>query len=237
MIFSSLDNGLSVEGHEIEAFKTDIKSSHYLYLLAGTHGDEVEGVYVLKNLFDWLKTDHSLNDLPIVVIPILNIDGYRAGTRVNSHGVDLNRNYPCSTWIPFDEIKQDAQQKAKFYPGLSPCSEPENQFLVKLFEKYKPGFIISFHSWKPILNFNGDAEDVAQYISEFNHYSPASDIGYPTPGSLGTFVPEKFQAPVLTYECPLLKDGKTLKEIWLENEEGLKHFIQSDLLLKKLKLT
>ena len=98
MIFSPLTSGHSVEENEIEAFKTDISADKYLYLMAGTHGDEVEGVYVLQQLFSWLKEEHSLKDLPIVVVPILNPDGYRSGSRVNSHAVDLNRNYPTENW-------------------------------------------------------------------------------------------------------------------------------------------
>ena len=64
MIFHPLESGTSVEGNEIEAFRTDVKSKKYIYLIGGTHGDEVEGVYVLKQLFDWLKNDHSLEEMP-----------------------------------------------------------------------------------------------------------------------------------------------------------------------------
>lgn len=227
MIFTPLEFGTSIEENDIEAYKTDVKADKYLYLIAGTHGDEVEGVYVLQQLFSWLKEEHSIKDLPIVVVPILNVDGYRASSRVNAHAVDLNRNYPCSTWSP--KVTKD-----KYNPGASACSEPENQFLVKLFDKFHPGLIISFHSWKPMLNYNGDIEDVAHFISSYNSYKPVPDIGYPTPGSLGTFGPERYGAGVLTYECPLLADGHSLKGIWEENEKGLKSFIQSDLLLKKL---
>lgn len=228
MIFSPLTSGKSVEGHDIEAFKTDVNTDKYLYLMAGTHGDEVEGVYVLQQLFSWLKEEHSIDDLPIIVIPILNPDGYRSGSRVNSHAVDLNRNYPTVDWSP--EFKKD-----KNNPGPKALSEPENVFLEKMFNKFPPGFVISFHSWKPILNYNGDAEDVADYLASYNQYPVEGDIGYPTPGSLGTYVPEKFQAGVLTFECPVLAEGPSLKQIWKENEEGLKNFIQSELLLKKLK--
>lgn len=227
MIFSPLKSGKSVEENEIEAYKTDVSSKKYLYLMAGTHGDEVEGVYVLKQLFDWLKEEHSLNDLPIIVVPILNPDGYRASSRVNAHAVDLNRNYPTENWS--SEFKKD-----KYNPGPEPLSEPENLFLSELFKKFKPGFIISFHSWKPILNFNDDAEDIANYLASYNEYPVCSDIGYPTPGSLGTYAPQEFNSPVLTFECPLLASGKSLKEIWQENEEGLKSLIQSELILKKI---
>lgn len=228
MIFNKLNSGQSVEGNEIEAFVTDVKAHKYLYLIGGTHGDEVEGVYVLKELFEWLKVNHNVADLPIVVIPILNIDGYRASSRVNAHAVDLNRNYPTSNWEP-------TARKPKYNPGPTPNSEPENIFLLKLFEKYNPGLVISFHSWKRLLNYNGSIEDVADYISSHNEYETAADVGYPTPGSLGTFVPETYDSGVLTYECPVISEDDTLKSIWTENEEGLKSFIQSELLISKLK--
>ena len=227
MIFNKLDSGTTVEGNEIEAYKTDVKSTKYLYLIAGTHGDEVEGVFVLKELFEWLKENHTIGDLPIVVLPILNVDGYRASTRVNAHAVDLNRNYPSENWSP-------VARKDKYNPGPSANSEPENKFLLKLFEKYKPGLVISFHSWKPLLNFNGNIEDIADYISGYNEYETALDVGYPTPGSLGTYVPEKYDVGVLTYECPVLSDENSLKSIWEENEQALKSFLQSELLKSKL---
>lgn len=228
MIFSELESGTSLEGHPIPVFKTDIKASKYLYLIGGVHGDEVEGVYVLKELFAWLKMEHSLKDMPIIVIPILNVDGYRAQSRVNAHSVDLNRNLPTKDW-------NGTFKEAKYNPGPKPLSEPENQFLVKLFDKFKPGFIMSFHTWKPILNFNGNCQDVADYLAQFNQYETASDIGYPTPGSLGTYAVEKYQSPVLTFECPELKTHReSLKDIWQENEKGLKGIFQTELVWQKL---
>jgi len=229
MIFSELESGLSLESNPIPVFKTDIKASKYLYLIGGVHGDEVEGVYVLKELFAWLKLEHSLKDLPMVVVPILNVDGYRAQTRVNAHQVDLNRNLPTKDWSP-------THTQAKYNPGPKALSEPENQFLVKLFDKFKPGLIISFHTWKPILNYNGDCQEVAEYLSQFNKYETAPDIGYPTPGSLGSFAVEKYNSPVLTFECPELKTHReSLKEIWQENEEGLKSFFRTEMIWEKIK--
>lgn len=229
MIFSELDTGHSLEGHPIPAFKTDIKAQKYLYLIGGVHGDEVEGVYVLKELFQWLKTEHTLKDLPMIVVPILNVDGYKNRTRVNAHLVDLNRNLPTKDW-------STDHKEPRYNPGPKPLSEPENQFLVKLMDKYKPGFIISFHTWKPILNFNGECKDVAEFFNKYNNYEMAGDIGYPTPGSLGTFAVEKYQSPVLTFECPELKTHReSLKDIWIENEKGLKDFFASELIWKKIK--
>ncbi len=97
MDFIDLRPGTSVEGEKIPCFRSEDKADKYNYLMAGTHGDEVEGVFVLNRLFKWLQEREDLA-LPLIVIPILNVDGYRSGTRVNSHGVDLNRNLPATSW-------------------------------------------------------------------------------------------------------------------------------------------
>ncbi len=226
MIFVDLKSGESVEGDIISAYKSDVKNNKYLYLMAGVHGEEVEGVYVLKQLFEWLQENDDL-DLPIVVIPIMNVDGYRARTRVNSHGVDLNRNCPTKSWSP-------KFKKSKNNPGPSALSEPENKYLVGLFEKFPPALIISFHSWKPLLNYNGDCKDVAEFIGQFNNYPLVSDFEYPTPGCLGEYGPEKYNSPVLTFECPPLDKDIDLKQIWDQNREGLTELIKSDLIRQKI---
>ena len=219
MNFNPLDSGTSVEGDEIHAFKSDFKSDKYNYLMAGVHGDEVEGVYLLKNIFDWLKERNEI-EIPLIVIPILNVDGYRTGTRVNAHGVDLNRNLPSSNW-------ESGARAAKYFPGNEALSEPENQFLVKLFNKFPPKFILTLHSWKPMLNYNGDdCLKYAQLMEKFNNYPTVADIeGHPTPGSLGEYAPEFFNSQVLTFEAPLLSEQVTLEHIWKENELALKELL------------
>ncbi|OUR94843.1 hypothetical protein A9Q84_17195 [Halobacteriovorax marinus] len=223
MNFIELRPGTSVEGDKIEAFKTETKAKKYIYLMAGTHGDEVEGVYVVKQLFEWLKEQDDI-ELNMVVIPILNPDGLRIGSRVNANGVDLNRNHDSGTWSP-------TATKSKYNPGTAPLSEPENQYLVSLLKKFPPSIILSFHSWKPMLNYNGDCAKVANFLNTFNGYEVCDDIkDHPTPGSLGDLAPKKFNSPVLTFECPVLSDDQGLKEIWAENEEGLKALFNSELL-------
>lgn len=226
MKFLELKAGVSVLGKTIPAFKTNLESKKYIYLMAGVHGDEVEGVFVMAKLLEFLKQQNHYV-LPLVVVPIVNVDGNAIKTRVNHNGVDLNRNMPTLDWAPnFTE--------PKYNPGKEPLSEPENQFLNSLFFKYTPGFILSFHSWKPILNYNGDCRDIAQYLANFNQYPIDDSIGYPTPGSLGTYGPEKLNCPVLTFECPLLETGITLDQIWNENKEGLINLMGSELLRKKI---
>ncbi|MEI8348217.1 MAG: M14 family zinc carboxypeptidase [Pseudomonadota bacterium] len=226
MNFIELKAGMSVDGREIQAFRSESKASSYIYLISGVHGDEVEAVYVMQQLFEWLKKNDDVT-YPIITIPIFNVDGYNNGSRTNAHGVDLNRNLPSKHWV------KDVKEK-KNYPGTNPLSEPENKYLVKLFEKYPPAFILSFHAWKPMLNYNGACLDIAQFISRYNSYPVEADVGYPTPGSLGELGPEEYKAPVLTYECPPLTDEKGLKEIWEENQHGLINLLKSDQLNKFL---
>jgi murein peptide amidase A len=217
MNFIELKPGKSVEGHKILSYKTEGSAQRYIYLLAGVHGDEVEGVYCLEQYFNWLKECDDLN-IPMVVIPMLNVDGHSLQCRTNAHGVDLNRNLKTTTW------SADYTEK-KYNPGPEPLSEPENKYLVKLFSKFPPKLIISFHSWKPMINYNGDCLELAKYMNSFTQYEVASDVGYPTPGSLGDFGPNQLKAPVITYELPQIDqtgpsgETYTLKEIWQENQK------------------
>jgi len=224
MNFFELKNGTSVEGAEIKAYKHDFKGPKHLYLMAGVHGDEVEGVYILKELFGWLRATDEAAHIPLIVIPVLNIDGYRASSRTNSHGVDLNRNLPSANWT------SEARDK-KYNPGTTPLSEPENLYLVKLFDKYPPHLVISFHSWIPMLNWNGkNCQKYADYLTKYNSYPVVADIdGHPTPGSLGEFGPQKYNTSVLTFEAPQISETKGLKEIWEENQTGLKALLSSKL--------
>ena len=50
MKFLELASGLSVLGQPIKAYRSTIEAKKYLYLIAGVHGDEVEGAYVLEKL-------------------------------------------------------------------------------------------------------------------------------------------------------------------------------------------
>jgi len=219
MNFIELRAGKSVENRPIPAFVSETTGSKYFYLLAGVHGDEVEGVYCLSQIFDWLKKCSEV-DLPLVIIPTLNVDGHHHNTRVNANGVDLNRNLPSKNWSP-------KVLEKKYHPGPKPLSEPENIFLTKLFNKYPPQFILSIHSWKPMINYNGDCKQEATIMFEQNGYPMVDDIeDHPTPGSLGEYGPEVLNAPVLTFECPLIDDKVTLKNIWNENEKAFKTLLR-----------
>jgi protein MpaA len=161
-------------------------------ILGGVHGDEVEGVVAAQKLLEHFLSDFSFN-LDLTIIPQFNIDGILARERTNGNGVDLNRNLPTKDWSP--EIKTP-----RYHPGPNANSESENQALSRFIEEIKPQFVLSLHSWKPMLNVNGDCQREAQVIADLTGYRIDPDIGYPTPGSLGTFAGIERNCPTLTYE-------------------------------------
>lgn len=220
--FLQLKSGKSVEGDVIQSLRSETKGPNYLYLMAGVHGDEVEGVFCLQKIVKWLEAQDDL-ELSMIVIPILNVDGYRAGTRTNAHGVDLNRNLPAKSWI-------SDKRSERYDPGAAPLSEPENQYLDKLFQKFPPRLILTLHSWKPMINYNGDCREVAELLGRYNSYPVVADIeDHPTPGSLGDYAPERYNSPVLTFEFPVIDDNYSLKSIWEENRIGFETLLKSDL--------
>jgi protein MpaA len=223
MKFINLESGISVLGNQINAYRSDVKGVSYTYILGAVHGDEVEGAHLAKKIFEWLQEQNEV-ELPTIVVPIVNVDGFLKNTRVNANGVDLNRNLPSKFW-------EAEASEAKYFPGNAPLSEPENKFLVELFKTYPPRFILSFHSWYPVLNYNGPCREVAEFLASFNKYEIAADFeDHPTPGSLGEYGPQVHNGPVLTFECPLLSETVTLEKIWDDNKEGLTKLFTSKMI-------
>ncbi len=223
MKFTELPHGTSVKGEKIHAFKSAVNAPKYNYILGAVHGDEVEGAHLAKKLYEWLCETQAV-EMPIIVVPVVNVDGLKAGTRVNANGVDLNRNMPSAQWTP-------EAREAKYFPGTAPLSEPENKFLVELFEKYPPRFILSFHSWYPVINYNGACKEIADFLASFNKYPIEADfLTHPTPGSLGEYGPQTYKAPVLTFECPVLSETVTLDSVWAENEEAFQKLFTSKII-------
>ena len=166
------------------------KKAHVL-IIGGVHGDEPEGVVATKALLEIFRSNFDL-DLEITLVPIFNPEGVLLNQRMNSNKVDLNRNLPTKDWSPI-------AAKERYYPGPHALSEKENQALVKFLNENKVDLIISMHSWNPMLNVNGEIPE-AQIIAKLTGYTIEPDIGYPTPGSLGTYAGFERHIPTLTYE-------------------------------------
>lgn len=163
-----------------------------MLILGGVHGDEIEGIWTARALLKSFLQDFPYK-LDLTIVPEFNVEGCIERTRTNSRGVDLNRNLPTNDWSP--EIKGP-----RYNPGPSALSEPENQGLVAYLQKSAPVLILSLHSWHPVLNVNGDCLPEAELLREKTGYKIDTEIGYPTPGCLGTYAGLERSSPTLTYE-------------------------------------
>ena len=186
--------GYSRTGNPIEAIQVG-NAGEVIHFYGGVHGDEPEGVSLAMRLKEYV-TQHvsEFKDKTIIIVPIVNPDGYKNRTRVNANLCDLNRNLPSRDW------KSSADQP-RYYPGLAPASEPETQAIVDLIEQTRPKKIISFHSLTSNqINYDGPAQKLAQAMARHNLYPVTDDIGYPTAGSLGSYAGRDKNIAVITYE-------------------------------------
>ena len=157
------------------------------------HGDEPQGEFLIN---EYIKRNSSTR---MLFIPCLNPDGKALNSRTNSQGVDLNRNFPTKNW--------ELTEKNEFFGGDSPASEIETRFLTEVIDRYMPELILTLHAPFKVVNYDGPAEEIAQKISEIINYPVEKSIGYPTPGSFGTYCGIEKNIPTITLEldekCPV----------------------------------
>jgi len=136
--------------------------------------------------------------LKLLLIPVINPWGMKNFTRYNASGVDLNRNMPSQNWQSA-KLNVDGERNP-YYPGDFPASELEAQILVQLIERLKFDLIFSFHTNHfvrypnpPQINYDGAGKyrDFAIKLAERSQLEFTEDIGYPTPGSLGSYAKDR----------------------------------------------
>ncbi len=203
-IFTHSPLGLPVKGYRFYNFSDQALSKKVL-LLGGVHGDEIEGVIAAEGLLSEFTKSFPYK-LDLLLVPHFNPDGVFHRTRTNSRGVDLNRNLPTKDWSP--EVKTP-----RYNPGPTANSEPENQWLAKYINEEKPEFVLSLHSWFPVLNVNGACLAEAETLARFTGYRIDADIGYPTPGCLGTYAGLERSSATLTYEIERGLDAASILKI------------------------
>jgi murein peptide amidase A len=167
-----------------------------ILVIGGIHGDEREGGAAMPELLAWLEQSSGETGVATwMVIPDLNPDGASADRRTNHRGVDLNRNWPAQNFAPAPSR------------GAEPLSEPETRAAHELFLSFAPHLVIALHSAEngPFVNFDGPAAELASAFAASaraldSSWRVVAAMGYPTPGSLGSFAGVDRAIPVLTIE-------------------------------------
>lgn len=216
MIFAEIESRINTKnGNEILLLKREPESKNYnktILVIGVFHGDEKDGEYLINRYLS--QKNETKNRL--LFIPCLNPDGKEYGTRTNANGVDLNRNFPTKNW--------ELSDKNEYFGGTVPASEVETQFLIYIIEKYVPDLIITLHEPYCVVNYDGPAKEEAQQISEITGYKIEESIGYPTPGSFGTYCGIERKIPTITLELP---ENSEKENLWNTNKKIFTYIAES----------
>ncbi|MFT3788937.1 MAG: DUF2817 domain-containing protein [Tepidisphaeraceae bacterium] len=216
--------GTSVQGTSIvaEVFENPHGADPSTVLFfAAIHGDEPTTAGVAKRLIALLESHSAIRaTLPrtVYLIPVANPDGLAKKTRTNAHGVDLNRNFDAKNW--------KSTRRGRTWNGTEPLSEPESRALRDLILQIRPARILALHSIEPGKhgnNYDGPARELAELLASHNRYPVLPTIGYPTPGSFGSWAGIDMNIPVITLE---LQNNMSTEKAWNENREALLTFLR-----------
>ncbi len=196
-----------------------------ILMLGGIHGDEYSSVTIMFKWMQILDKYHS-GLFHWKVAPLINPDGLlqKKSKRVNANGVDLNRNFPnnVSRNASLDYWKKRAYSDPRRYPGKSPGSEPETQWIVALINDFKPDAIVVVHAPYGIVDYDGPTKPPKKlgslYLKLLGTY----------PGSLGNYAGLQQNIPVVTIELPhagIMPSKNEIVRIWTDMIRWLRQHI------------
>ena len=184
--------GYSVKGRRIVLERFGSGSRHVL-IVGGIHGNEY-GDSVAAKFAAYLRSHRSAipTGTQIDIVAYANPDGRALKRRSNARKVDLNRNFPASNWTR-------KHARGTLSHGRSAGSEPETKALMRLLTARRYVRVISLHSRGGVVDPNGKGSlAVSKRIAKAAHIRVVRLAKYP--GSMGSYVPEKHHAPVITWE-------------------------------------
>jgi predicted deacylase len=213
MMLDEILIGKSTEGNPIRAHVADGKWSKYVYFIGGIQGDEVEGVYILEKLIEELSDNLQIEELPIIVIPIFNIDGHMRLLPHNSIGIDLDHHF-------LFEIQKNKHTA-------------ESQVLINLTKKYPPSLVINFTQGVPRVCYMGEsAKFVANHIGKQIGVDVVTERQTENPERICQYFFKNYGAGSINIYLPLSNDETPLKEIWQFMKVGLLNLFRNNYLKK-----
>lgn len=168
-------------------------------VFAGIHGNEPETTVALSAALRAVPPA----ELRCAVVLAANPDGALLGVRGNGRGVDLNRNFPTASWGP--------PLAGELSTGSAPGSEPETRALVGLVETLRPAIVVAIHADLACIDDPG-ATPLGRHLAARSGLELVESVGYPTPGSFGTWCAER-RLPVVTLELERM-GAQDLRRRW-----------------------
>jgi protein MpaA len=198
-------------------------------LTAAQHGEEASTSLIARRLLERIPGDATR----WAVVPVLKPDGLLNGTRQNAAGVDLNRNFPASTWGPepsptyppgiAPELRHSPNRTNLSSPGPFAGSEPETQAQMALVERLRPALVIDLHSPLDLILVRGNApESVTGPLAASAGLKIESDLDSPCPGAFDDWLTEQ-DVPALVYEV----EHAGLPELCVRHLPGLEALMRA----------
>jgi murein peptide amidase A len=151
--------GRSVQKRAITAVQVGDPVGTRVALVVGViHGDERAGLRIVRAVKrEAAAHPGALSGTQLWAVATVNPDGLRAHTRKNSHGVDLNRNFPYR-W------RGNVPHSNGYYPGPRPASEPETRAVMAFVRRIQPDLSIWYHQpWGAVLACHGRPQVAVEY--------------------------------------------------------------------------
>jgi protein MpaA len=160
-----------------------------LLVFGAIHGDEPESAVLCERFLAGATLDRAL-----CVVPVVNPDGLARNHKDNAAGVDLNRNFAARNFT--------TTHPAGYFPGPHALSEPESAALAALVVARAPTVIVAVHQPFACVNWDGPADALARRMGDACGLPLAPSLGYPTPGSFGSWAGVDLGVAVITLELP-----------------------------------
>ncbi len=195
--------GTSHEGRRIGAYRINSGAKKVLFV-AAIHGNEVGTRRTLVHLYAWIK-DHSEEfiDFTFWFVPCLNPDGFaqalahpdyahggRKG-RFNGKGVDLNRNFPVSSFKKESHWNhgKNYRERTPVFCGEQGGSEPETKALTQFALEQKIEVLFMLHNvGEDVMpSLDARAQKLAKIFSKQSGFSFVSNEEWVALEQTGTF--------------------------------------------------
>jgi murein peptide amidase A len=192
--------GFSVQGEILNRIQLG-DGDYVVLIIASIHGTEIAGTPLCGRLVEELQQQPQLlAGRTVVILPMVNPDGAKAGSRYNARGVDLNRNFAAKN-----------RENSKRY-GMEALSEPESVAIFRTIEEFQPRQIVTLHQPLQCVDYDGPAKSLAEAMSQVCPL-PVKKLGS-RPGSLGSYAGVTLKIPTITFELPKNAARQSTELLW-----------------------